>query len=206
MDINIIILRFLIVFVLAIVFGIERQRSHKPTGFGTFIFVAIGSCGLSIIALTLNTENPLPLLGSIVTGIGFLGAGALIRTTDRIHGFTTAASIWVFAIFGIIIGVGAYVEGLIIYGLIWVVILVDNYYEKRGIGTYQRKLVLITNKIINNKEVDRLLPKKRLLSIEIKKDSKQLILTYLIQGTKEELNLLPKVLYDQEWFGSCHLE
>jgi putative Mg2+ transporter-C (MgtC) family protein len=98
--------RFIITFVFSVIFGLERQRAHKPVGFGAFTFVAVGSCALSITAINLYPDNPLSLLGAIVTGIGFLGAGALIKTTDKIFGFTSAAAVWLFAIFGLVVGVG----------------------------------------------------------------------------------------------------
>ena len=88
-----IVIRLLAVFILSLIFGIERQRSHKPVGFGTFIFVAIGSCALAIAATIIDIDDRIIILGSIVTGIGFLGAGALIRNNDKIFGFTTAASL-----------------------------------------------------------------------------------------------------------------
>ena len=206
MDIATIFIRFAIVFLLSLLFGIQRQRSHKPTGFGPFIFVSVGSCALAIIATTIQTDNPLPLLGSIVTGIGFLGAGALVKTTDKIFGFTTAASIWVFAIFGLIIGVGQYYEGTILYALIWLVVLFDNYFEKKGVGLYQRKMVITTSTIIGTKEIDKILPRNRVLAIEMNKDTEKMVITYLIEGSKDELNHLPKTLYTQEWFESCKLE
>jgi len=87
MELSIILLRLTITFALSLIFGYERQRSHKPIGFGTFIFVSLGSCGLALTATILN-DNPLPLLGSIVTGIGFLGAGALIKTNEKTFGLT----------------------------------------------------------------------------------------------------------------------
>jgi putative Mg2+ transporter-C (MgtC) family protein len=115
MEISVILLRLFFTFALSCVFGVERQKSHKPIGFGAFIFVSVGACALAITATIIEPENPLPLLGAIVTGIGFLGAGALIKTSDKTFGFTTAASIWLFAIFGIINGVGEYFLGFSIY-------------------------------------------------------------------------------------------
>src|SRR6185503_20781311 len=97
-------------FVLAFAFGLARQKLGKAIGFGTFIFVALGACGLSLVALEFadQQQNPLPLLSAIVTGIGFLGAGALFRTADRVVGFTSAATIWIFACFGMAIGLGEF--------------------------------------------------------------------------------------------------
>ena len=206
MDIYTVVLRFSIVFFLSLIFGLERQKSHKPTGFGTFIFVAVGSCALSLLAMSIEGTNPLPLLGAVVTGIGFLGAGALVRTSDKIFGMTTAASIWTFAIFGMIIGVGKYLEGAIIYGLVWIIILIDSYLERKGIGLYQRKLILTTNKILNTKDIDKVLPNNKILHVERNKDSKKMVISYLIEGSKEEMNVIPKTLYNQEWFENCKLE
>ena len=70
--------KLVIVFVLTFLFGIERQRKHTPVGFGTFVLVAIGSCGLTIVATQLTLVIALPLLGAVVTGVGFLGAGVLM--------------------------------------------------------------------------------------------------------------------------------
>jgi uncharacterized membrane protein YhiD involved in acid resistance len=136
------ILRFIATIVLAVAFGLARQKLGKPIGFGTFVFVSIGSCALAITAMHMSPENPLPLLGSIITGVGFLGAGALIRTTDRIAGFTSAATIWVVAIFGLSVGVGEYLIAGILYAVIWIVILLDRLLEIRSVGAHARKLTV----------------------------------------------------------------
>src|SRR3989338_8472325 len=103
-----IILRFFVVAILSSLYGLQRQRRHKPVGFGTIVFVSVGACALAILAVELGIENSIGLLGAIVTGIGFLGAGAIIKNNDRIFGFTTAASIWLFSIFGLIVGLGQF--------------------------------------------------------------------------------------------------
>ena len=76
------VFRLLLVFALAFGIGLERQIRRKPVGFGTFIFVSTGAAALSILAIDLEGDNPLPLLGGVITDIGFLGAGALIRAND----------------------------------------------------------------------------------------------------------------------------
>ena len=205
-----IIIRFLVTFILSLLFGLERHKAHKPIGFGTFIFVAIGSCGLAITAMAISIDNPLPLLAAIVTGIGFLGAGALIRTTDKIFGFTTAASIWVFAIFGLVIGAGEYLIGIIMYALIWAVILFDRHLEKKGVGSYQKKIIIHTKKIVDEKEITNQLlvhtDKYKLIHIKADKINNMLSLTYLIEVTKQEINKIPKLLYEKDWFASCEVE
>ncbi len=210
METPLIILRLSITFVMASVFGLERQRSHKPIGFGTFIFVSVGSCSLAIIAMTVDSTNPFPLLGAIVTGIGFLGAGALIRTTDKIFGFTTAASIWLFAILGLIMGLGQYRIGLNLYIIIWMVVLSDQILAKKGIGSYQQKIVVCTNKIIDENEIIKVLKengvkKYKLINLEINKKKGGLSSTFLIEGSKERIKKIHKALLNIEWFESCHI-
>ena len=85
-----ILVRILLVFILSSFFGLERQRSHKPVGFGTFIFVALGACIIGIIATKNNIDSSISLLAATITGIGFLGAGALIKSTDKVFGFNMA--------------------------------------------------------------------------------------------------------------------
>lgn len=127
---------------LGFIYGYERQRARKPIGFGTFIFVSTGACSLAIIAMSLPERNTIPLLASIVTGIGFLGAGALIRTGEKIQGFTSAALIWLFSIFGLSVGVGAYTVALSLYAIIWMVSITDHGFQRRGIGAYKKQLRL----------------------------------------------------------------
>lgn len=209
METLIIATRFLIVFILALLFGIERQRAHKPVSFGTFIFVALGSCALALTATSIDIDNRIIILGSIVTGIGFLGAGALIRNNDKIFGFTTAASIWILAIFGLIIGVGQYLTGILVYIAVWIVIIIDKFLEDKGIGSYQRKMTVNTNKIINEKEITSLIngsTRKKLININLDKKANKLSLTYLIAGKKEDINSIPQKLFDKPWFESFKVE
>jgi putative Mg2+ transporter-C (MgtC) family protein len=211
MELKIIFLRLLITFVLAIIFGIERQQSHKPVGFGTFVFVAIGSCSLSLIALDLGKENPLPLLSAIVTGIGFLGAGALIKTTDKIFGFTTAASIWLFAIMGLIIGTGYYKMGLIVYFFVWICIFTDKYLENGSIISYQKRINLELNNTHDEEKITNLfskfkVKKYKLLYKRINKRDKKLAISYLVESSGKNLRELVESLEKMPSFVEINLE
>lgn len=201
-------MKMFLVFLLALLFGLERQRSHKPIGFGTFIFVAIGSCALSVVALELNVENPLPLLASIISGIGFLGAGALIKTSDKIFGFTTAASIWLFAIIGLIIGVGYYYVALLIYSFVWLIILIDNTMRARGVGSYQKKIEIKT-KIGSNGDVDLLLRgfvKVKMISVEFDTVSGHEVYHYIIECSGSRLRKFASVLRGRDWVLGYKIE
>ena len=191
-------------------FGLERQRAHKPVGFGTFTFIAIGACALAITAVNLVPENPFWLFAAVVTGIGFLGAGALIRSGDRIFGFTTSSSIWLFAIIGILLGAGEYLLGTLVYGMVWAVVYTDRYLEMHGIGSHQKKLIIHASGKSAQRELEALLSiitkKHKLISTEVDKKSGRLSFTYLIEGNREAINLGLRKFYDKEWFEGLKVE
>ena len=209
MEIITISLRMLATFLFSLLIGVERQKSHKPVGFGTFIFVALGASALGTFANINNPENELTLLAAVVTGIGFLGAGALIKGSDKVFGFTTAATIWLFAIFGFMIGVGEYLLGVIIYIFVWIVLILDKYLETRDIGSHQKKLTIVTNSIINEEKINKLFEytkRHKVLSISISKETSEMQLSYLIQGTKQNLNKMLIDLFKQSWLKSSKIE
>ena len=208
MELEVVALRFIVTFILSFLFGIERQYSHKPIGFGTYTFVAVGSCSLAIVAVALGFEHSIPLLSAIVTGIGFLGAGALIKTNDKIFGLTSAASIWAFAIFGLTIGIGEYVIGTMLYFLVWLVVISDRFLERYGIGSYQKKVTILTSRIVNIKEVISAagIKKYKLIDIDIDKAHKKITFHLYVEGKKEEINKIPDKILNQDWFEDVKIE
>ena len=201
--------RLIITFGLSLLYGIMRQLSHKPIGFGTFTFVATGACALAFFAVTLNPENPLHLLGAIVTGIGFLGAGALIRTGDKVSGFTSAALIWVFAVFGLGIGIGEYIPAGTLYVMIWIVTIYDRHLERRGIGAYYRKITIVTNGFIDELVVRNAVfdgRKHALLEVRGDKEKGSLVLIYSVEGTLVHRRAMMKTLDELEWCESYRIE
>ena len=123
-----VVLRVLLAGFLAFLMGYERQSKGKPMGCRSYTIVSVTTCLLAIMSLELfaqyghgNTEEFLSLdLGKIIsgtiTGIGFLGAGAILKVEDtKVIGTTTGSSIWAAGIFGLIIGFGYYVLAIIGY-------------------------------------------------------------------------------------------
>ncbi len=202
-------IRLLITFIAASLFGLERQRKHKPVGFGTFIFVSLGACALGILATSGKMENTTSLIAAVVTGIGFLGAGALIKGTDRVFGFTTAAAVWFFAIFGLTIGLREYIIGGILYAAVWIIVRFDGYLEEHGLGTYKRRLTIETSRPVAERDLKPHLieytTKYNVLSLEAVRDG-HFKITYLVEGGRDRLNKLVHVLYDQEWLHSAKIE
>ncbi|MEW5830846.1 MAG: MgtC/SapB family protein [Chloroflexota bacterium] len=89
--------------------GAEREFRDKAAGFRTIIFITLGATLFTIISLQIGIEsNPTRIAANIVTGIGFLGAGAIMRDGTKVGGLTTAATIWLAAALGMGIGAGKY--------------------------------------------------------------------------------------------------
>ena len=88
--------------------GIERERRERPAGFRTLLLVSAGSCLFTLISLVVagKGNDPGRVAAGIVTGIGFLGAGAIIRHGGTVQGLTTAASIWAVSAIGMAAGIG----------------------------------------------------------------------------------------------------
>ena len=96
--------------VLGGVVGLERQLSGKPAGLRTNIMICLGSAVFTIISeqMAKPGDSVTRIASQIVTGVGFLGAGAIIRERGGIHGLTTAATIWLVASIGMACGAGFY--------------------------------------------------------------------------------------------------
>lgn len=114
-----VVIRLVLIAVISGIVGLEREHLKKPAGLRTNMLVGIGSTLIMIIALHLNdllpnsSIDPGRLAGQVVTGIGFLGAGAIIRGKTSVHGLTTAASIWVVSAIGLAVGVGYYFAAIV---------------------------------------------------------------------------------------------
>lgn len=112
----------LIAAILGGVVGFERERSGKVAGLRTHTMVSIGAALISIISVRLFEMYPsvngtagfdYHLIANIVVGIGFIGAGTILRRENKIEGTTTAASLWVVAAIGIAAGLKLYSEAII---------------------------------------------------------------------------------------------
>ena len=111
--------------ILAGIVGFEREVSLKPAGLRTHILVGLGSSLLTILSLTEGTfpeSDSSRIAASIMVGIGFLGAGTIIKTDEKIIGLTTAATLWIVASIGIATGAGKYLLAIVATILAFVVL------------------------------------------------------------------------------------
>src|SRR5438105_7284743 len=101
-------------FVLGGVIGYERETTQRPAGLRTPMLVAAGAAAFTVVSVYAfagqgTVRDPARVAAQIVTGVGFLGAGTIWRTSSTVRGLTTAASIWLVAAVGMLAGSGLYV-------------------------------------------------------------------------------------------------
>lgn len=107
---------------LSAIIGINRERAGFDAGLRTHIIVGVGACLFTILSRFAFPGNDTARVASnIVVGIGFLGAGTIIRQENRARGLTTAAGIWVTAAVGMAVGTGAWLLACAASAIIWVV-------------------------------------------------------------------------------------
>ena len=117
------------------VIGIERQIMHKPAGLRTNVLICLGAAVFTIISREMasgSQDSITRIAAQIVTGFGFLGAGAVIQDRGGIHGLTTAATIWLMASIGMACGARLYPLAIITTFLALAVLIglghVDKYF------------------------------------------------------------------------------
>ena len=128
--------------------GIEREKNNRPAGIRTYLLVTTGSCVAMIIGIyTAQGTNvdPTRIGAQVISGIGFLGAGTILKYGDNIVGLTTAAGLWVMACIGLAVGAGMYEISLITTVIIFLVLKYVPYIERRFF--YRRVLFHVSIKI-----------------------------------------------------------
>jgi putative Mg2+ transporter-C (MgtC) family protein len=141
LSIDTIVLRLLAASVLALMIGLERERKDKPAGLKTHMLVGIGSAAffLIFVEFALGTlkdaegisPDPTRVIEGIATGIGFLGAGAIIQGSDSVRGLTTGAGIWVSGGIGLACGAGYFVIAALVTVFTLVVLFVVGRIERK---------------------------------------------------------------------------
>ena len=117
--------------VLGTLVGLQRQMAHKPAGLRTHTLVCIGSTMFLLVAphamrsFGMASFDPTRIVHGVVAGVGFLGAGTIMRTELQVHGLTTAASIWIVAAIGVSVGARAY--GLAAVGTLLALLVLIGY-------------------------------------------------------------------------------
>lgn len=143
-------LRMLLALVLSGLVGYEREHASRPAGFRTHILVGLGSSLVMVtaefIARQADTGTPFDITrmgASVISGIGFLGAGTIIRNGSSVKGLTTAASLWAVACIGLAAGGGFYAGAIIATLLTFMALIPLKRLEKKFLDRYGDRSLLI---------------------------------------------------------------
>lgn len=145
-------LRMVLAVVLGGFIGLERELSNHAAGFRTHILVCIGSTSIMLLSIYGFSQfvsepnvrtDPARLAAQVISGIGFLGAGAILRNGSSISGLTTAASVWVVAAIGLSIGAGFYFPAVLATFLVLISLFLLNKWEKHLLRNRRNQDVVI---------------------------------------------------------------
>lgn len=138
LDVYSIATRLLIATVLSGVIGYEREIHGRAAGLRTTILVGVGSCLIMITSINLNMMyqgiapvDPSRMAAQVISGIGFLGAGTILRFHASVRGLTTAAGLWAVAGIGLAIGCGFYAAAFLTTAFIFIVLVSLSHFERR---------------------------------------------------------------------------
>ncbi len=153
-------LRLFLACVFGGIVGFEREKNDSPAGFRTHILVSLGSALIMILSMygfndfaSVN-KDPARLAAQVVSGIGFLGAGTILRDRTSVKGLTTAASLWVVAAIGLAAGAGFYFSAFFVTLLVFITLerSVETYFFRNS----QTLRVVAINGTCKVKEINRL--------------------------------------------------
>lgn len=150
--------RLLLSMILGMVVGAERKRKGQIAGIRTFALISMGACLAMILSIYvpqvyfgLKNGDPGRIAAQVITGIGFLGGGAMIHMKGAVRGLTTAAGIWMTAIIGMAVGIGMYMCSIGATLLILLTLVTFEQYEKRKkLGQESKVIVMTVNGIITD--------------------------------------------------------
>jgi putative Mg2+ transporter-C (MgtC) family protein len=129
------VLRFLLAMVLGGILGFQRSRAHKPAGLRDLILICAGAALFTIISIYgFDAVDQSRIAAGIVTGIGFLGAGVILRRDDAdiVKGLTTAATIWITAGIGMAAGSGMYLIAVVATAFVFLVLILPRRTNKNN--------------------------------------------------------------------------
>lgn len=145
------VFKLLLSMILGVLVGLERKRKGQIAGVRTFALISMGACMAMLLSiyvpqvyLGLKNGDPGRIAAQVITGIGFLGAGAMIHMRGSVRGLTTAAGIWMTATIGMAVGVGMYLCSIIATAMILLTLIAFQIYESRARIGQENRIVKLT--------------------------------------------------------------
>jgi len=138
------IIRIILAAFLGSLVGFEREKQNQPAGLRTHIILVVGSTLAMVLSINIpimykniaQNGDPTRLAAQVISGIGFLGAGAILRFGLNVRGLTTATSLWSMAIVGLAVGAGYYIPAITTTFLLLVILLLVHKIEERLIDSF----------------------------------------------------------------------
>ncbi len=194
--------KLFVALIVGAVIGAEREYKSKAAGFRTVILITVGSTLFTMISNLISNDGR--IASNIVTGIGFLGAGAIFREGMNVKGLTTATTIWISAAIGMAIGIGKYEFALAALVIVMIVLLSFTWIQKLIERTNKIETYTISFIKSNEFDFDELLKfiEKQNLNVSISKKIKTQSMhtgIFSIQGSKHNHENLTKALYETEY-------
>ncbi|MDB5256962.1 MAG: mgtC [Chitinophagaceae bacterium] len=189
------------------IIGAEREYRSKAAGFRTVILVTLGSCLFTILSINLGGHgDEARVAANIVTGIGFLGAGAIYRDKISIRGITTATTIWISAANGMAIGCGEYSLSIWVTCIAMTVLLSFSWFQRIIDTVNQEKVYKITyNDPTDQIEViEKLFNEYHLSCFRVKqiRHKDEIVIVYTANGKERNHDLFLIQLYRQNQIKS----
>lgn len=157
------VFRLFLSMILGMAVGAERKSKGQTAGTRTFALISMGACLAMILSIYvpqvyfgLKNGDPGRIAAQVITGIGFLGGGAMIQMKGAVRGLTTAAGIWMTAIIGMAVGIGMYAISICATFLILLALVAfEQYGKKKKLGQESKVINLTVEGILNNIEAYR---------------------------------------------------
>ncbi len=194
--------------------GLEREKHGRPAGLRTHALVSLGSCLIMLISVygfpEVTNRDPARLAAQVVSGIGFLGAGTILREGTSIRGLTTAASLWVVAGIGLAIGSGFYLGGIVTtFFSVLVLVYLDNLEKRLNISKTEVIQAVIKDRpgilamfcqILANNGIS-----IKNINLEIDEENKKALISFQVKGYNinkakviEEISAMPDI-FSVKW-------
>lgn len=182
--------------------GLEREVRRKPAGFRTLALISVGSTIFTICSYKLGAgSSPDRIAANIITGVGFLGAGVIFKNGFSVFGLTTAATIWVAAALGMLIGIGEYSLSVISLIISLVILsalqVVQHWIDSRF---QNRTYLIVTKSVFNLNEFEEKLKSLNLKTLNFKQTRQpgQINFEFDVSGSETKLNRFNDWLMEDE--------
>ncbi|MGL4994069.1 MAG: MgtC/SapB family protein [Bacteroidales bacterium] len=166
------LLRLVTSLILGAIVGMERQHRKQSAGFRTFAMITTGTTLMMLVSIRIGLEyggDVGRIAAQVVSGIGFLGAGAIIQSGGNIRGMTTASSIWAMSAVGLGVGSGMYIEA--VFGtmvILFILVNLEKFEKKTRIEWLPRTLVVeIEGIVVDNESILSILRKEDIESQQL---------------------------------------